>query len=92
MIYNIFVTTYDNNIDCVGQEINAGDTIVYFTRRGSDIYSQRAVVEFIGTANSRSPHIKVVREDAETKNKFTRKAWLWSFRNAVKINTTENKL
>ena len=30
--------------------------------------------------------------DGHGKNKFTRKAWLWSFRNAVKINTTENKL
>lgn len=73
------------DVDVTGSEIAVGDTIVYFTHRGSVLRGQKAKVELIGTASGRGPHILVRREDAEKKNSFTRKAWLWSFKNAVKV-------
>lgn len=78
--------------DSIGNEVVVGDTIVYFTRQGSSMYSQKARVELIApgadTYYTGRPCILVKREDAEQKNSFTRKAWLWSFKNAVKINST----
>lgn len=74
--------------DCIGQEINVGDTIVYFVRDCCTMKSQKAKVEFIGAGagswNAR-PSIRVLREDAVEKDQFTRKAWLWSFNNSVRI-------
>lgn len=75
-----------DNQDVVGKNINVGDVIVYFTRTGSYLYSQKARVESIGTKRSTGPHILVKREDAVEKDRFTRKAWLWSFDNSVKIS------
>lgn len=71
--------------DVTGRAINIGDVIVYFTRKGSGLYSQKAKVEFIGTKTNTGPHIRVLREDAVEKDKFTRKAWLWSFDNSVRV-------
>jgi hypothetical protein len=75
------------NLDVAGNPINVGDIIVYFTRSGSALSHQKAKVEFIGSKHvgTGRPRILVVREDAEKKNSFTRKAWLWSFNNSVKV-------
>ena len=73
------------SVDCNGTEIKPGDVIVYFTRCGSSLNHQTAKVEFIGVKNSKSPHIRVLKQDAVQKDLFTRKSWLWSFDNSVKV-------
>ena len=72
--------------DVTGRTIVAGDVIVYFTRKGSHMYSQKAKVESIGARTGNRPHILVLKEDAVQKDLFARKAWLWSFANSVKVN------
>ena len=76
------------NIDCTGREIEVGDTIVYFVKSSCVLRSQKAKVEFIGSAwaaSSGHPHIRVLREDAVERDRFTRKTWLWSFANSVLV-------
>lgn len=78
--------------DCVGQEVKVGDTIVYFTRQGSSMYNQKAKVELLLERTTRwsgRPCVLVLREDAVEKNRFTRKAWLWSLDNAVRISSPD---
>jgi len=71
--------------DCNGTRVKEGDIIVYFTRNGSCLNHQKAKVEFIGVKSGKSPHIRVLKEDAVQKDLFTRKSWLWSFDNSVKV-------
>ena len=73
--------------DCIGNDVNVGDVIVYFTRSCSSLFNQKAVVELIYESKyyTGRPRILVRREDAEKMNSFTRKAWLHSLNNAVKI-------
>ena len=71
--------------DCTGRQLRVGDVIVYFTCKSSDLHGQKAKIESIGIAHGSGPHILVLKEDAVQKDLFTRKSWLWSFRNSVKV-------
>lgn len=74
--------------DAAGQEVVSGDTIVYFTRSGSCMYSHIAKVEWI-CALPTYKSVRVVKLNTERQNLPHRKVWLHDLSKAVKVNINE---